>query len=186
MAPNSNTTMMAEAEGAVLLAIHLFEQKGASEVHVALDGAQVMIRGQIMFPVEKYLGERGWKLEKAEGTRPWNGHYVKDGKRLHIHARSGQGDVVAVVGNRRYYAECKKGPMTTTRRNPEYGLLREAIGQLMTIKEVKTGDMLIAAVPQSQKFRTLTAAWQALPAIRRAKINFVCVGRDGSVEWMGE
>lgn len=180
------SSMMSEAEVAILLAVHFIEQKGASEAEIALDGAQVMLKGKVIFPVERYLSKRGWKLEKTEGKRRWNGFYTQGGKRLRIHAHSGQGDVVAVIGKRRYYAECKKGPTVRTQSSPEYKLLREAIGQLITISEVKTDDVLIVAVPDSPKFRSLTTSWQSLTAIKRAKISFVCVGRSGTVEWISK
>jgi hypothetical protein len=61
-------------------------------------------------------------------------------------------------------------------------LLREALGQLLTIEEVTDTDVLVVAVPGTVAFRARAEAWQHRPLLKRAKIRFVLVGRDGTVE----
>ena len=176
--------MMPEAEVALSFALHLFKSRKAHHVDVALDGAQVRLGERVIFPVKEFLSKNNWHQENSEGKSPWNGNYVDgSGNLLHVHAKPGRGDVVAQIGNRRYVAECKKGPLQRRRGNPEYKLLREAIGQLMTTADVKKNDLLVAVVPKSQKFLDLITTWKKLSAIKRAKINFACVSKQGEVAW---
>jgi hypothetical protein len=90
--------------------------------------------------------------------------------------------VVVTVGHKRVYAECKKGPLVQKPANPEYSLLREAIGQVVTVEQVQDNDIMVAAVPDSPKFRQLASEWRERPLIRRAGIQIVTVSRGGVVE----
>lgn len=114
------------------------------------------------------------------------GRYQKLEQSLLVTAQSGTGDVVANIGTRRVRAESKKGNLFRKKGSPEYPLLREAIGQLMTIEQVETNDALVVAVPLSDGFRNLATRWRSCPLIEGADIHFALVGRDGSVEGLPE
>ena len=64
----------------------------------------------------------------------------------------------------------------------EYPLLREALGQLLTVEEVGEDDVLVAAVPKAATFSRLAGEWGDRPLMRRVGIRIVLVGRDGAVE----
>jgi hypothetical protein len=64
----------------------------------------------------------------------------------------------------------------------EYPLLREALGQLLTVEEVGEDDVLVAAVPKAATFSRLAGEWGDRPLMQRVGIRIVLVGRDGAVE----
>ena len=102
---------------------------------------------------------------------------------LVLHSRPGLGDVVALLNSGQMLrVECKKGPLGTARSSPEYPLLREALGQLVTVAEVRDDDILAAAVPQSQKSLALAASWRSAPLIKRLGIRILTVDRHGCVD----
>ena len=174
---------MAEAEVALRLAFHLLRAPGsAGRAQVAIDGAQIKVHGTEVFPLPAFLEAEGWKQVEESGKNPWQGVYKKDSLELDVRAQSGVGDVVCRVGGKTVRAECKKGPLVLKKGSPEYPLIREALGQLLTIEEVREGDVLVVAVPLTDQFRTLAARWNSRPLVRRAKIRIVLVGRDGGVE----
>ena len=78
-------------------------------------------------------------------------------------------------------AECKKGPLTRSASSQEYPLLREALGQLITIGEVSEKDILAVAVPYSAKFNELAERWRKAPLISRFGISILTVDQSGSV-----
>jgi hypothetical protein len=61
-------------------------------------------------------------------------------------------------------------------------LLREALGQLLTVEEVGEDDVLVAAVPKAATFSRLAGEWGDRPLMRQVGIRIVLVGRDGAVE----
>ena len=63
----------------------------------------------------------------------------------------------------------------------EYSLLREALGQLLTIKEVNETDILAVAVPSSPKFEELAARWRSAPLIERFRVRILTVSRNNDV-----
>lgn len=177
------TDRMPEAEVSLRLAFHLLAQIGAGRhASVAIDGAQVRVGGREIFPVIDFLLGEGWQLVKQVGKSPWQGHYEKSGKALVVHARSGEGDVVTTRGSKRIRAECKGGPVTHKPGSKEYPLLRQLIGQLMTVKKLEPGDVMVAAVPATDRFRKLAHEWADRPLMRRSGILIVLVGRGGHVE----
>jgi hypothetical protein len=174
---------MPEAEVALRLAFFLLDlPNSGNTAQVALDGAQVQVRGNQIFSLTDFLADMGWSQVEQKGKRDWQGRYEKEGKYLEIHSRSGIGDVVVSVGHRRVYAECKKGPLVPKPANPEYKLLREAIGQVITVKQVQDNDIMVVAVPDSPKFRQLASEWREIPLVKRAGIQIVTVARDGAVD----
>jgi hypothetical protein len=117
-----------------------------------------------------------------EGKNAWQGMYEREGQRLSVHARSGVGDVVARVGEKRVRAECKGGPLIKKPGSREYPILRGALGQIVTVERVGADDVLVVAVPYTQQFRRLAVKWREAPLVTRTGIQIVPVGRDGEVE----
>ena len=174
---------MPESEVALRLAFHLLELPGSSgEAEVAIDGAQVRVHGEEVFPLAAFLAGLGWRQVAQAGKNDWHGTYERDGRRLTVHSRSGLGDVVCSVGERCVRAECKKGPLIKKKGSREYPLLREALGQILTVETVGEGDVLAVAVPRAAKFVQLAEEWRGRPLVRRAGIHIVLVGRDGAVD----
>ena len=77
--------------------------------------------------------------------------------------------------------ECKKGTLRRSKSSAEYPLLREALGQLVTIDSVGENDILAVAVPKSEKFESLARRWREAPLIKKFGIQILTVARDGSV-----
>ena len=174
---------MPEAEVTLRLAFYLLDHpKSNGNAMVAIDGAQVRVHGEDVFPISNFLEINGWKMEKQKGKNQWQGQYRNSNKTLVVSAQSGVGDVVATIGARRIRAESKKGPLIPQKGSPEYPLMREAIGQLMTIEEISPYDCLIVAVPLSEKFRRLSDQWSERPLMKASEITFALVGRNGTVE----
>ena len=163
--------IMPEAEVALRLAFYLLSRPGSSNlVSVAIDAAQVQVGSKPIFPLAQFLEESGWRQIEQNGLRPWQGRYARQDKTLEIHSNPGVGDVVIKIGNNWIRAECKKGYLITRTGNPEYRLLREGIGQLMTIEQVTDSDVLIVAVPNSKRFHRLALNWRTRPLIKRCSI----------------
>ena len=174
---------MSEAEVSVRLAFHLLSYPASkNECVVAIDGAQVQVQGEEVFPLFDFITSHGWRMAAQSGKNAWQGRYENNGQSLVVVAQSGRGDVVANIGSRRVRAESKKGPLIRKKGSPEYPLVREAIGQLMTIEEVETNDVLVVAIPQSEAFRNLVSRWRNRPLVEATDIHFALIGRDGSVE----
>jgi hypothetical protein len=174
---------MPEAEVSLCLAFHLLAMPdGHGTVEVAIDGAQIRVRGSQVFPIADFLDELGWEQVKQEGKNLWQGWYERKGQRLWVHSRSGVGDVVAQVGSKRVRAECKGGPMIKLPGSREYPKLRGALGQILTVEEKKPNDVLAVAVPHTPRFQRLADKWRRAPLIVCTGIQIALVGRDGEVE----
>jgi len=176
-------TMMAEAEVSLRLAFYLLSrpESGATAV-VAIDGAHVRVHGEEVFPLARFLELAGWRQTEQQGKNPWQGNYTRDGKTLLITPKSGIGDVVAAIAGKNVRAECKKGPLIPKKGNPEFPLIREAIGQLMTVEKVTENDFLVVGIPCTEGFRKLARRWQGRPLMVQTKITIALIGRDGVVE----
>jgi len=119
----------------------------------------------------------------------WQGTYCRAGARfrIRIHSNPGRGDVVALLrSGHTLRVESKKGPLIRSPSSAEYPLLREAIGQLMTVESAGDTDILAVAVPKSVKFTELTARWRSAPLIRRLGIRLLTVDRETGVEGLAE
>lgn len=175
---------MTEAEVSLRVAFHLLRRRlVSSDVEVAIDGAQVRTGNTVHFPIEAFLADS--RCMKAEPTEAWQGsyHLLDAPFCLTVHSRPGQGDVVAsLTSGQTLRVESKKGPLVRSRSSQEYPLLREAIGQLMTIDIAAPNDLLAVAVPDSPKFRELITRWRRAPLIQRLGIRLLTVHRDGSVD----
>jgi hypothetical protein len=175
---------MPEAEVSLRLAFYLLKPPHCGgDVEVAIDGAQVKVHGKQVFPLAAFLADAGWKQIEQKGKNNWQGQYEQNGRRLKVHAKSGSGDVVATVGDRRVWAECKGGPLIKKRGSPEYPILRGALGQIITVEKETVKDcVLVVAVPATDAFCRLADKWQNAPLVVRSKIQIALVSRDGYVE----
>jgi hypothetical protein len=175
--------MMPEAEISLRLALGLIDQGLAKgRVDVAVDGAQVRTGQTVHFDPARFLGSAGWQCPCAADG--WRGTYARDGVStpLRVHATPGKGDVVARLSmGRTLRVECKKGPLSRSRSSQEYPLIREALGQLLTVEEVTDKDVLAVAVPHTDRFADLAARWRKAPLIMRLGIRILTVDRQGKV-----
>jgi hypothetical protein len=98
-----------------------------------------------------------------------------------INPRSGVGDVLGMVDDRRIVIECKGGTINRTHAGQLSRLRRglcEAVGLLMA--RPFDGAREIAAVPLTSETERLAARCQ------RAGIEIALVRRDGSIHWATE
>jgi hypothetical protein len=174
---------MPEAEVSLRLAFHLLALPGSEgSAQVAIDGAQVKVGRDSIFPISPFLQHHGWERTEQIGKNPWQGKYRRAGSRLTIHSTPGVGDVVATVAAKRIRAECKGGPLITKPGSREYPILRGLLGQVLTVGHVDANDVLVGAVPLSDKFLQLTRTWRNAPLVLRSQIQIVLVSRDGAVQ----
>lgn len=176
-----STDRMSEAEVAIRLAQHLVEHpRAVGHAEVAIDGAGVSVGGRTIFAVAEFVSALGWVQVEQSGKNAWSGLYRRGALSLNIHSRSGIGDVVATIGARRFVAECKKGPLVPKAGSPEYPLLTTALGQALLLK-TSPEDALVAAVPDTPRFRRIADAWRQREGVIRSGILIALVGRDGGV-----
>ncbi|MCB2203469.1 hypothetical protein KQI65_01875 [bacterium] len=172
-----------EAKVSLHLAMWLIDQGLAADVvSVSIDGAMVKVQGKIIFEPIPFLAKRGW-IRQAEGNK-WSGTYRHQtfSSTIEIHSLPGQGDVVTrLQDGRRFIAECKKGRSHPSRSNPEYSLIREALGQILTIADVDSNDILAIAIPSNLKSVELALRWRRAPLVRKAGIKILTVDAEGNV-----
>jgi len=77
--------------------------------------------------------------------------------------------------------ESKKGPLSRSKSSKEYPLIREAIGQLMTIEKAEPNDILAVAVPHSEKFDKLASQWRERPLMKNVGIHIVTIDRSNTI-----
>src|SRR5690349_19427891 len=146
-----NPTRMPEAEVSLRLAFYLLRHGMVTgDVYVAIDGAQVRTSDVIHFALADFLQEHRWQKDAAAVV--WQGTYAHADHphRVVIHSNPGRGDVTAELRTgQTLRVECKKGPLTRSASSQEYPLLREALGQLLTIETIGEHDLLGVAVPHS-------------------------------------
>ncbi len=183
--------MMQEAEVTLVLAHYLLENVLAENrtIRLAIDGAQVAVGGQVVFPVRDYLLERDWVLEGGRGEE-WRGSWVKrvEGAdwRLQIDSRPGVGDVVADLNNgQRLRVESKGGPLARSRNSTEYRRLREALGQCLTVPTLEPDDLLAVAVPNGERFSELALQWRERPLVKNLGLRILLVRPTGEVDGLG-
>lgn len=175
---------MPEAEVSLRLAIFLIENElASSNVSVAIDGAQIRTGNIIHFDIDEFL--RVNCIKKITSNLGWQGTYqLKSYNRfIEVHSRPGQGDVAAtLISGDVLRVESKKGPLAKSKSSEEYRLLREALGQLLTIEEHASMDRLAVAIPNSPKFAELAKCWSNAPLIKQLRIDFILVGPDGEIK----
>jgi hypothetical protein len=173
---------MTEAEVSLRLALYLVQADLViSDVQVAIDGPQVKTDTRIHFDVPAFLRRHS---HLGESGARWQCRYVCAGvtNGILVHSNPGRGDIVASLRDgRTLRVESKKGPLERKLGSPEYRLMREAIGQLMTVAEAWPTDYLAIAVPNSPKFEELASRWRTAPLIRRVGIGVILVSQDGRV-----
>jgi hypothetical protein len=179
---------MSEAEVSLRLATWLASRSHArGEIEVAIDGAQVNLRKADQFDLTAFLASHDWQKMNPSGT--WQDVYSSAGcdATIRVHSKTAGGDVVAtLMTGRRLRVECKKGPLVRTESSPEYPIIREAFGQLLTLLEASETDILAIAVPHSPKFADLAERWRAAPLIRGFGIRILTVDRGGEVHGLSE
>jgi hypothetical protein len=179
---------MSEAEVTLRLAISLIESGHVvGDVQTAIDGAQVKTGNTTHFPIIEFLNTHGW--ESQTQRERWQAKYLnkKYAVSIIVHSNSGEGDLVAdLKSGQRLRVESKKGPLKRSKSSQEYPLIREAIGQLITIEHVNESDLLAVAVPKSEKFDALAELWRKRPLVRKAGIYIITVGRDGSISGLSD
>ena len=77
--------------------------------------------------------------------------------------------------------ESKKGTIGKCRSSSEYPLLREALGQLLTLEAPPENAVLAVAVPHGERFITLSARWREAPLVKRSGIRLLTVAQNGEV-----
>lgn len=175
------TDRMAEAEVALRFADYLLELSGAEQsVEVAVDGASVKVGEEEIFPIGAFLEERGWCQVGQSGKNDWGGTYERRKQKLRIHSNPGNGDVVICIGTRRIVAECKKGPLAKKKGSQERRNLTEALGQAL-LWPARPSDVVVVAVPDTERFRVLANQWRALPLVAKAGIQICLVSPNGEV-----
>ena len=180
---NLPSNKMPEAEVSLRLAFFLIKSGLTSgDISIAIDGAQIETKGQRHFEIEHFLAKHGW--EHVHEANDWRGTYTNSGTscRITIHCTSGQGDVVATLENgKSLRVECKKGPLVRSASSEEYPLIREAIGQIMTVTEAADSDVFAVCVPASEKFNELAERWREAPLINKAGLLILTVDRQNRV-----
>jgi hypothetical protein len=174
---------MPEAEVALWLAEFILALSGSGAMaSVAIDGASVKVGEAVTFDIGRFMASTGWQpIKEAQvGRNAWSGAYRRGDKTIRVHARPGEGDVVAQINGRRIVAVCTKGPLIRKPGGPEPRLLTTALGQALLL-DVAGDDIVIAAVPDSPVFRRLAETWRSRPLIRRARIQLALVHRNGTV-----
>lgn len=76
-----------------------------------------------------------------------------------------------------FFAEAKGGPLVRSKSSAEYPILREAIGQLLTLESASHNPTLAVAVPESIKFE----GWRTAPLIVRTGMVILTVAPSGKV-----
>ncbi len=174
---------MSEPEVAVRLAIHLIASgRAASTVSVAIDGAQVKIGSAVQFDLAAFLHSLG-RIQLTPSER-WQGTYRSEhhSHAIFVHSRSGLGDVVAeLTDGSTLLVEAKKGPLGRSKSSEEYPLMREALGQLMTLESVPPRSILAIAVPHGDRFLELAVRWRKSPMVVRSRIRILTVSPNGDV-----
>lgn len=174
---------MSEPEVSLRLAIHLIAAgKTNSEVTVSIDGAHVKMGDKVHFELVQFLASLGWR--NADPEPRWQAVYrSKDHEAaIRIHSQSGQGDVVAnLEDGTTFFAEAKGGPLERSKSSKEYPILREAIGQLLTLESVSNNPALAVVVPHSAKFAALAERWRTAPLIVRSGIRILTVTPTGEL-----
>ena len=176
-----NPSKMPEAEVSVRLAMYLIHAGLAvSDVSVAIDGAQVKTGKNIHFQLKEFMEFSGWK----SSSNTWQGTFQKAGfdHSINIHSSAGLGDVVTTLKTGHVLrVESKKGPLTRSKSSQEYPLIREAIGQLLTVEEAGENDILAVAVPYSEKFESLAQQWRVRPLMKKVAVRILTIDRNNQV-----
>lgn len=183
---NYMEVIMREAEVSLSVALyHIKNHLTNEDVNVSLDGAHIKIKDVVQFDIQGFLSDH--ECQKISGCADgWQGIYTVRGykPRIIISSMPGVGDVNIVSVDGKYlHIESKKGKNKNC-SNSEYSLMREAIGQLMTGRDLNDNIVPVVAVPYSQKSYELACRWSQLKQIRMLGIKFMLVYDNGDVKLM--
>lgn len=164
-------------EGAVMMAyaMHLIRAEGARHVRVHPDGMHAR-----QFCFESWLHRRGFRKDSSVGTTSYGGIYRDaESRQITINPKSGEGDVVADLGDQVISAECKGGIINT--RHPGqvsrlYRGLCETVGLLMA---TPSPGRQVAVVPYTDS--TARLAERLAPRCAQVGIEIALVGSKGKV-----
>jgi hypothetical protein len=174
---------MPEAEVTIRLAMFLIENSHTDEdVVCAIDGAQVKVGSTIIFPIIEFLNSKGWSSPNQD--EKWQCSYIhsEHSQKIVIHSSAGEGDLVSKLNNgSTLRVESKKGPLKPKPGSQEYPLIREAIGQLMTVEHANDNDLLAVAIPESPKFLDLATQWRSRPLMKSAGILILTINRNNQI-----
>ena len=153
-----------------------------NDVLTAIDGAQVKTMNTVHFPIVEFLNGLGWWGDGARNRWQCTYHHENYSAEIVVHSSAGEGDLVAELSNGcKLRVESKKGSLVGSKSSNEYPLIREAIGQLMTIEKADPSDVLAVAVPHSDKFSALATKWRQAPLMVSASIHIAAIDRSGVV-----
>ena len=173
---------MQEAEVSLRIALYYIKNGLTTEnVKVSLDGAHIKTGNQVHFDIYKFLNDNECQKMDAD-TERWQGLYkVEDyDAKLEISSVPGIGDVnIKLHSGKILYIESKKGK--ADKKGQEYPLMREAIGQLMTGREITDDLIPVVAVPLSEKSYELAQKWSRLEQIKHVGIKFFLVKENGEI-----
>lgn len=176
---------MKEAEVSIRIALYYICSNITREnVRISIDGAHIKTKDTIHFDIWNFMKENGCKKIDENDTR-WQGIYEIVGyePQIEICSQPGIGDVRVILPNDCIlHIESKKG--TEKKGNPEYPLMREAIGQLMTTEYNSNNIIPIVAVPYSQKSYELAKRWIEYEKIKAANIHFILVYENGEIMYI--
>lgn len=179
---------MPEAEVTLRLAMAvIIGGHTGKDVLAAIDGAQVKTGNTVHFPILEFLNSLGWHGD-GEGDR-WQCtyHHENYSSGIVVHSSAGEGDLVAELSNGfKLRVESKKGSLIRSKSSKEYPLIREAIGQLMTIESADPNDVLAVAVPYSDKFSALATRWRQAPLMVNAGIHIVTIDRNDVIRGLDD
>jgi hypothetical protein len=134
------------------------------------------------FDVSGFLRSLGW-LPEQESPR-WQCKYCNPSAAqcIIIHSQPGVGDVTATLASgESLVVEAKKGTIANCTSSSEYPLLREALGQLLTLDVIPENVVLAVAVPHGERFIKLAARWREAPLVKRTGIRILTVAQTGKV-----
>lgn len=174
---------MPEAEVTLRLAMSLISSGMVlGKVRTAIDGAQIKTSQTIHFQIVEFLASYGWTNISTKERWQTDYKHAKYSNTIEVHSTPGEGDLVAeLASGQRLRVESKKGPLFRSKSSQEYSLIREAIGQLITIERAEPTDLLAVAVPHSDKFNALAMQWRERPLIKKSGILILTVGRDNLI-----
>jgi len=174
---------MPEAEVTLRLALFLvYGDHTHHDVVCAIDGAQVKTGNIVHFPIVAFLNSEGWYGLEQDNKWQCKYNHKEYSQSIIVHSSAGEGDLVSILVNGyTLRVESKKGPLLRVKGSKEYPLIREAIGQLMTIEHANDNDILAVAVPESDKFIDLAVQWRDRPLMKHTGIHIITVNRNNQI-----
>ena len=173
---------MQETEVSLRVALYYIQHKLTNEdVTVSIDGAHIKTGEKIHFDIWSFLSDNGCKKIEGDSDR-WQGKYQVFccSEHIIITSEAGIGDVnVQLLDGKKLYVESKKGK--ENKSGQEDPLMREAIGQLMTGRELTKDIIPAVAVPYSDKTYELATRWCEYSQIKKIGIRFILVKADGDI-----